>query len=93
MKKAQQMLAQPSVLARYYPPTSLEFNLLQASFMGLYSLEKTKDNDALVRAKASPDQFILKPQREGGGNCYDCLHIHSFIHSEIRLCHTMFVSR
>lgn len=40
------------------------------SFVELYALEATDDRtlDALRRASANPDAWVLKPQREGGGS-------------------------
>ena len=38
---------------------------------GLWSLDDLEDpatKDIMERANAHPEQFVLKPQREGGGN-------------------------
>lgn len=67
-KKMQQVLAEPGVLERYLP-SAADANLLRSCFAGLYSLQPgSKDDKALADAKAHPGRYVLKPQREGGGN-------------------------
>ena len=64
MKKIQQILAQPGVVERYLSAENSV--LLRKSFTGLYSLEK--DSAAFSLIKSNPSKFVMKPQREGGGN-------------------------
>ncbi|XP_017148366.1 glutathione synthetase-like isoform X1 [Drosophila miranda] len=67
-KKVQQALAQPAVLERFINDPE-EIKAVGKIFTGLYSLD---DNDAgnatYEMALRTPEKFVLKPQREGGGN-------------------------
>ncbi|RLN26037.1 hypothetical protein BBO99_00000541 [Phytophthora kernoviae] len=67
-KKVQQVLAQPSVLRRFM--SEEEAKQLETSFAGLYGLEKDSStiDDVKKMAITNPRSFVLKPQREGGGN-------------------------
>ncbi|KAL5203840.1 hypothetical protein ABZP36_008711 [Zizania latifolia] len=63
-KKIQQELAKPNVLERFLDNKE-DIAKLQKCFAGLWSL----DNEEIVKsAIEKPDLFVLKPQREGGGN-------------------------
>ncbi|KAL6641674.1 hypothetical protein ACP70R_019855 [Stipagrostis hirtigluma subsp. patula] len=63
-KKVQQELAKENVLERFFDDKS-DIEKIRKCFAGLWSL----DNDLIVRsAIESPELFVLKPQREGGGN-------------------------
>lgn len=63
-KKIQQELAKPSVLERFLDNEE-DIAKLRKCFAGLWSL----DNEEIVKsAIEKPDLFVLKPQREGGGN-------------------------
>ena len=68
-KKVQQVLAQPGEVERFLPATDAA--LLRTCFAKLYGLEADGGAavDAIVQAAiAQPEGFVLKPQREGGGN-------------------------
>jgi len=67
-KKVQQVLAQPQVLRRFM--SEEEATLLETSFAGLYGLEKDAPRVEAIKqmAIANPRSYVLKPQREGGGN-------------------------
>jgi len=67
-KKIQQVLAHPGMVEKYLSPEASR--RVRASFAGLYGLgDGSKEAaDAKRRAIASPSEFVLKPQREGGGN-------------------------
>ena len=70
-KKVQQVLARPGVLCRFVDAAAAA--RLSATFAGLYALEDVipaaqGELPAWRAALASPDRFVLKPQREGGGN-------------------------
>ncbi|KAG7388887.1 hypothetical protein PHYPSEUDO_011721 [Phytophthora pseudosyringae] len=67
-KKVQQVLAQPAVLRRFM--SEEEAKELETSFAGLYGLEKDSPTieDVKKMAIANPRSYVLKPQREGGGN-------------------------
>jgi glutathione synthase len=77
-KKVQQVLAQPGVLRRFVDaPTAAR---LSATFAGLYAPEQpvaTAQGEvpAWRAAIADPERFVLKPQREGGGNNFYCQDI------------------
>ena len=70
MKKAQQMITDKSLLAAYLPADAI--SLLQSCFMKIYDFENilNPQTASLLDAfrQKSYDQYILKPQREGGGN-------------------------
>ncbi|KAM4563030.1 glutathione synthetase isoform 1-T3 [Odontesthes bonariensis] len=68
-KKVQQVLARPGVLEKFFPDQPEVVEQIRATFAGLYTLDMGPDGDKTVAmALASPDRFVLKPQREGGGN-------------------------
>ncbi|URD77629.1 glutathione synthetase [Musa troglodytarum] len=62
-KKIQQELAKPNVLERFLDNEDVA--KVRKCFAGLWSLD---DPDAVKSAIEKPDLFVLKPQREGGGN-------------------------
>ncbi|XP_040009735.1 glutathione synthetase-like [Xiphias gladius] len=68
-KKVQQVLARPGVLEKFFPDQPQVVEQIRATFAGLYTLDMGPEGDRTVAmALASPDEFVLKPQREGGGN-------------------------
>ncbi|MBN3274664.1 GSHB synthetase, partial [Polyodon spathula] len=68
-KKVQQELARPRVLERFFPDDQEAVVRIRATFTGLYTLDMGEEGDQTVAmAIADPDRFVLKPQREGGGN-------------------------
>lgn len=66
-KKIQQELARPGVLERFLQDKEA-IAKVRASFAGLWSLEGDFNGQILEEAVAKPEGFVLKPQREGGGN-------------------------
>ncbi|KAI7842580.1 hypothetical protein COHA_003684 [Chlorella ohadii] len=69
-KKIQQDLARPGVVERY-AASPADAQLLRRFFAGQWGLEDLADADTaavVAHAIANPDQYVLKPQREGGGN-------------------------
>ncbi len=60
-KKVQQVLADANVLRKYAGNNA---DALAASFAGLFPLTESSISAALN----APNDFVLKPQREGGGN-------------------------
>jgi len=72
-KKVQQELARPGVLERFFPaPESKDaVEKMRACFAGLYSLGEDAGPEDIAAAEAVLDgqqgQYVLKPQREGGG--------------------------
>ncbi|XP_035512602.1 glutathione synthetase-like [Morone saxatilis] len=70
-KKVQQVLARPGVLEKFFPDQPKVVEQIRATFAGLYTLDTGPEGDrAFAMALANPDAFVLKPQREGGGNNY-----------------------
>ncbi|XP_071735471.1 glutathione synthetase, chloroplastic [Rutidosis leptorrhynchoides] len=63
-KKVQQELAKPNVLERFLENQD-DIAKLRACFAGLWSLD---DSDAVKNAIDKPGAYVMKPQREGGGN-------------------------
>ncbi|WAR28611.1 GSHB-like protein [Mya arenaria] len=78
-KKIQQVLAEPRVLERFIsdPVTVAE---IRSVFVGLYRLNQDGSSSAVIeKALANPDQFVMKPQREGGGNNHFGAELKSFL--------------
>ncbi|XP_023259478.1 glutathione synthetase [Seriola lalandi dorsalis] len=68
-KKVQQVLARPGVLEKFFPDQPQVVEQIRATFAGLYTLDMGPEGDKTVAmALEAPDRFVLKPQREGGGN-------------------------
>ncbi|KAD7478408.1 hypothetical protein E3N88_01544 [Mikania micrantha] len=63
-KKVQQELAKPNVLERFLENKD-DIAKLRECFAGLWSLD---DSDAVKNAIQQPGAYVMKPQREGGGN-------------------------
>ncbi|KAI9084898.1 hypothetical protein K1719_033304 [Acacia pycnantha] len=63
-KKVQQELAKANVLERFLENKD-DIAKLRKCFAGLWSLD---DSDIVRKAIESPELFVMKPQREGGGN-------------------------
>ncbi|KAI4367867.1 hypothetical protein MLD38_016490 [Melastoma candidum] len=63
-KKIQQELAKPHVLERFLEDKE-DVEKIRKCFAGLWSLE---DADIVEKAIKNPEFFVMKPQREGGGN-------------------------
>lgn len=67
-KKVQQALANPGTLERFVKDESV-LKRIRATFAGQYSLDwGPEGDDAIAMAMKSPQHFVIKPQREGGGN-------------------------
>lgn len=67
-KKVQQALAQPEMLERFISDPE-EIKAIGKIFTGLYSLDDNDvGNKTYEMALKEPERFVLKPQREGGGN-------------------------
>lgn len=68
-KKVQQELSRVGLLEALLPGQPEAVARLRATFAGLYSLDMGEEGDqAVAEALAAPSHFVLKPQREGGGN-------------------------
>ncbi|KAI5424258.1 glutathione synthetase, chloroplastic [Lathyrus oleraceus] len=63
-KKIQQELAKPGVLERFLENKD-DIAKMRECFAGLWSLD---DSDIVKKAIEKPEIFVMKPQREGGGN-------------------------
>ncbi|KAK2575858.1 hypothetical protein KPH14_007232 [Odynerus spinipes] len=67
-KKVQQALAKPGVVARFLK-NEKNVSTIKEIFTGLYALDFDEHGDmAIERSIQNPEQFVLKPQREGGCN-------------------------
>ncbi|XP_062537030.1 glutathione synthetase-like isoform X1 [Armigeres subalbatus] len=67
-KKVQQALAKPGTLQRFIADES-KIESIKDIFTGLYSLDKGEEGEKAVKlALSNPERYVLKPQREGGGN-------------------------
>ncbi|XP_073143404.1 glutathione synthetase, chloroplastic isoform X2 [Henckelia pumila] len=63
-KKIQQELAKPSILERFLESKE-DIAKVRKCFAGLWSLE---DSNIIKDAIERPGSYVMKPQREGGGN-------------------------
>ncbi len=70
LKKIQQLTSNRSVLLKYL--TEQQVDLLMLTFMGLYSMDQETEEGKkhLEMLTLNPDNYVLKPQREGGSNNY-----------------------
>jgi len=67
-KKVQQALACPGILERYFSDQD-KINRIRGIFTGLSSVDNDEiGNLAVEAALNNPEKYVLKPQREGGGN-------------------------
>eukprot|EP00092_Neocalanus_flemingeri_P009940 GFUD01010718.1.p1 GENE.GFUD01010718.1~~GFUD01010718.1.p1 ORF type:complete len:482 (+),score=144.35 GFUD01010718.1:71-1516(+) len=67
-KKVQQELAKPGQVERFLGDKA-QIESVRDIFTGLYSLDHDEvGNKSYEAAISSPEKFVLKPQREGGGN-------------------------
>eukprot|EP00742_Colponemidia_sp_Colp-10_P004127 GILJ01004405.1.p1 GENE.GILJ01004405.1~~GILJ01004405.1.p1 ORF type:complete len:498 (-),score=81.87 GILJ01004405.1:118-1563(-) len=68
-KKVQQALAKPGQLERFMTEPDAA-NRLRSCFAGLWGLEADDEEgvSAVQDALIHPEKYVLKPQREGGGN-------------------------
>ncbi|VDP73874.1 unnamed protein product [Echinostoma caproni] len=74
-KLIQATLSQPAQLARFIDPKNANFDRLLATFARQYPLSdafgliNAGDMERLLEeCRSHPERFVLKPQREGGGN-------------------------
>lgn len=63
-KKVQQRLAEPGMLERFLPNDKKAVEKIRGIFTGLYEL----NDKSIAMARKSPERYVIKPQREGGGN-------------------------
>jgi len=69
-KKVQQALAAPGALERFLNEKDEDAAEVRSVFAGLYDLDEAAPGapEAVAKALAAPHAYVLKPQREGGGN-------------------------
>ncbi|KII68246.1 Glutathione synthetase [Thelohanellus kitauei] len=67
-KKIQQLLTNPDIIDRYLPKEVAQ--KIMKTFIGTYSLEPGTPEFMEISKKVAenPENYVLKPQREGGGN-------------------------
>jgi len=92
-KKVQQDLARPGMLERFMEGPSgsdqegtsaADCAAMRTSFAGLWSLDDLRDPATaaiVLEAISNPEAFVLKPQREGGGNNLYGPELHSTLSS------------
>jgi len=66
-KKVQQILADPKNLSQFIKDDSLVQALME-TFTGIYALSNPDHAEHIADAINNPQDYVLKPQREGGGN-------------------------
>ncbi|KDO44986.1 hypothetical protein CISIN_1g008309mg [Citrus sinensis] len=64
-KKIQQELAKPNVLESRFLDNKEDIAKVRKCFAGLWSLD---DSEIVSKAIENPELYVMKPQREGGGN-------------------------
>lgn len=76
-KLVQSALSKPKHLARFFDPTSPNYARLMSTFAKQYVLSPDSDisskqeiEDVIRDCLQNPENYVLKPQREGGGNNY-----------------------
>ncbi|XP_071568213.1 glutathione synthetase [Temnothorax nylanderi] len=80
-KKVQQSLAQPDILTKFLKNYAY-VTRVQEIFTGLYTLDFNDDGEKAVQMGINePNKFVLKPQREGGGNNVYNENIRSWLNS------------
>eukprot|EP00835_Amoeboradix_gromovi_P004871 NODE_410_length_9177_cov_0.515091.p2 type:complete len:445 gc:universal NODE_410_length_9177_cov_0.515091:3051-4385(+) len=70
LKKIQQLTSHKDVLLKHI--STEEAKNLSGTFMGLFTMDQDTEQGKLAYSLlvANPDNFVLKPQREGGSNNY-----------------------
>ncbi len=66
-KSVQQALCDPALLSRYLAPSEVE--AMSSLFAPMHALPRVP-SAAIKEAMARPEEWVLKPQREGGGHNY-----------------------
>ena len=71
MKKIQQLLTKPKILSEFVPPEVSK--LILKTFVKIHTLDEIIDTpEGMLPAyewlSLNPNKYVLKPQREGGGN-------------------------
>ncbi|CAG9858071.1 unnamed protein product [Phyllotreta striolata] len=67
-KKVQQELAKEGVIENYITDEE-QAKLIRDAYVGIYGLDLDEEGDRAVElALKQPEKYVLKPQREGGGN-------------------------
>ena len=71
-KKVQQVIAQPGYIEKYFSERPNSVKLIRSTFAGLWGLEygDEETKKVIADAIANPDNYVLKPQLEGGGGNY-----------------------
>jgi glutathione synthetase len=67
-KKVQQVFSLPGVLEKFFGEDTKSIEQLRACFAALYSLDIGECDNIVERAISTPEEYVMKPQREGGGN-------------------------
>ncbi|XP_033218865.1 glutathione synthetase-like [Belonocnema kinseyi] len=80
-KKIQQVLTQPGVVEKFLNGEKIS-SRVRKIYTGMYPLDFTVEGDrAIEMAIENPENFVLKPQREGGGNNIFGKNIKTFLTS------------
>lgn len=75
-KKIQQVLAQDGVLERFLVDPD-RVQRVRETFAAMHSLDETEGGkEAMFKAMSKPEKYVLKPQREGGGNNFYGSDVH-----------------
>jgi len=66
-KKIQQIFSNTQVLEKFLDSPE-EIGLVKSCFTGLYSLDPDCSAEIIPQVLSNPTKYVMKPQREGGGN-------------------------
>lgn len=72
-KKVQQVLAVPGVLERFVTSPE-DAASMRRVFADLYALDREGAAEAVALGLANPENYVLKPQREGKGMLLSAIH-------------------
>lgn len=77
-KKVQQELSRPGVVEKFVTDPE-DASALRSAFVGQWSLgmsDEAETEKVVAQALKNPENFVLKPQREGGGNNMYGMELH-----------------
>jgi len=79
-KKIQQVMALPGVIEHYLGGDNEQSKQVRSCFTGLYSLNDNAHDNAIIQdAIKNHHDYVLKPQREGGGNLIHGEHMRDML--------------
>ncbi|XP_065827798.1 glutathione synthetase-like [Oscarella lobularis] len=78
-KKIQQELSKPGILEKFIEDPAA-VRRMRATFCAMYSIDRNAEGDAAAQLGVqNPEQYVLKPQREGGGHNIYGIDVKTFL--------------